>query len=129
MAAPEPGRPIAWLLALENLDQGLAEASRRRRHADARGLHGGDLVLSTALAAGDDRTGVAHAASGRSRAAGDEADHRLLAALLGLAGDEGGRLFLGRAADLADHDDRLGLGIGEEHVEHLDELGALHRIA
>ena len=31
-----------------------------------------------ALAAGDDRAGVAHAASGRRRLAGDEADDRLL---------------------------------------------------
>ena len=40
-----------------------------------------------------------------------------------------GRVLLGRAADLADHDDRLGLRVGEEHLEHVDELGALDRIA
>src|SRR5689334_10003613 len=95
------------LLTLENLDEGLAEARRRGRYADARGLHGGDLVLGSALAAGDDGAGMAHAASRRRRAAGDEADHRLLAAFFCFAGDEFGRLFLGRAADLADHHDRL----------------------
>ena len=31
--------------------------------------------------------------------------------------DESRRLFLGRAADLADHDDRLGLVVGEEQLE------------
>ena len=58
---------------------------------------------------------------------GDEADHRLLRPCELV--EEFGRLFLGRAADLADHDDRLGFGVGEEHLQHVDELGALHRIA
>ena len=38
-------------------------------------------------------------------------------------------LDLGVAADLADHDDALGLGIGQEHLQALDEVGAVHRIA
>src|SRR6185312_403384 len=56
----------------------------------------------------------------------DEADHRLLhlAAL-----DELGGFFFRRSADLADHDDRLRLGIGEEHFEAVDEIGAVDRIA
>ena len=66
---------------------------------------------------------------GRRGAAGDEADHRLLAAFLRLAGEECRRFLLGRAADLADHDDRLRLRVGKEEIEYLDELGALHRIA
>ncbi len=61
--------------------------------------------------------------------AGDEADHRLLAAALGLVAQELRGVFLGRAADLADHDDRVGLVVGQEQLEHVDELGALHRIA
>ena len=47
----------------------------------------------------------------------------------GLARQELGRLVLGAAADLADHDDRLGLGVGQEQLQHLDEVGALHRVA
>src|SRR3546814_2585926 len=39
------------------------------------------------------------------------------------------RFLLGRAADLADHDDTLGLGIGKEGVQAVDEIGAVHRIA
>ena len=38
-------------------------------------------------------------------------------------------VFLGGAADLADHDDRLGRLVGEEHFQHVDELGALDRVA
>ncbi len=37
--------------------------------------------------------------------------------------------FLGVAADLADHDDRLGRVVGEEQLEHVDEVGAVDRIA
>ena len=66
---------------------------------------------------------------GRGGAAGDEADHRLLAAALRLVLDELRRVLLGRAADLADHHDRLGLVVGQEHFEHVDELGALDRVA
>src|SRR6202035_5285636 len=34
-----------------------------------------------------------------------------------------------RAADLADHDQRLGRLVGEKHFQHFDEVGALYRIA
>ena len=51
------------------------------------------------------------------------------AALLRLVLEELRGVFFGRAADLADHDDRLGLGVGEEHFEHVDVLGALDRVA
>ncbi len=40
-----------------------------------------------------------------------------------------GGIFFRRAADLADHDDRLRLVVGQEHLEHVDELGALDRVA
>src|ERR1700674_3307583 len=72
---------------------------------------------------------MAHASSRRGGAARDEANHRLLAAALGLVAQKLGGLLLGGAADLADHDDRLGLRIAEEEFEHVDEFGALHRIA
>ena len=47
------------------------------------------------------------------------------AAPLGLVLEELRGVLLGLAADLADHHDRLGRGIGEEHLEHVDELHAL----
>src|SRR5690606_18546690 len=56
---------------------------------------------------------------------GDKADHRLLAATLGLVLEELGGVFLGGTTDLADHDDRLGVLVGQEHLQHVDELGAL----
>ncbi len=72
---------------------------------------------------------MAHAAARRGGAPGDEAGHRLLAAAPGLVADELGGVFLGRAADFADHDDRLGGVVGQEHLQHVDELGALDRVA
>ena len=72
---------------------------------------------------------MAHAAPGRRGAAGDEADDRLSAAAFRFVGEELRGVFLGAAADLADHDDRLGLVVGEEFLEDVDELGALDRIA
>ena len=56
---------------------------------------------------------------------GDEADGRLLAALLGFVSQELRGIFLGGAADLTDHDDRLGGVVGEEFLEHIDEFRAL----
>jgi hypothetical protein len=43
--------------------------------------------------------------------------------------EEFGGFLLGRAADLADHDDALRLLVGEEQLEGVDEVGALDRIA
>ena len=85
--------------------------------------------FGVALAAGDDRAGMAHAAAGRRGAPGDEADHRLLAAALGLVLEELRGVLFRRAADLADHDDRLGRLVGEQELEAVDEIHALHRIA
>ncbi len=88
-------------------------------------------ILSSAppLPPRNDGAGMAHAATGRSRAAGDEADHRLLAAALGFVVDELRGVFLRRAADLADHDDRMGLVVGQEQFQHVDEFRALDRVA
>ena len=65
------------------------------------GLEGAHLVGGRALAAGDDRAGVAHALALGRRLPGDEPGHRLLHVRL----DERRGLLLGGAADLADHDD------------------------
>ena len=73
------------------------------------------------MAAGDDRTRVPHAASGRSRLASDEAHH----GLLDVGGDVLGRALFGVATDLTDHDDRVGLGVFVEGLEHIDEVGAV----
>src|ERR1700704_6660632 len=113
----------------QQLNQRLAQPRRRRRDLDAGRLHGGDLGFRVALAARDDGAGMPHAPPGRGGAGGDEADHRFLAPAPGLVLEELGGVFLGGAADLADHDDRFGRLVAQEHLQHVDELGALDRIA
>src|SRR6266851_2723940 len=83
------------------------------------------LVGRTAFAAGDDRAGMAHAPARRRGAAGDKADDRFLRA--GRLQKPGAIFFCG-AADFADHDDRLGLVVGEKHFEDLDEIRSVDRI-
>src|SRR5208337_699292 len=58
--------------------------------------------------------------------ASDEAYHRFLARRRLI---ERRCLFFRRSADLANHDDRLRLVIGKEHLKNVDMLGALYRIA
>src|SRR6516165_2881328 len=84
------------------------------------------LVARTPLTSGDDRAGMAHSPARRSRAAGDKPDDRLLRPR-GL--QKIGARLLGAAADFADHDDRLGLVVGEKHLEDLDEVRAVDRVA
>src|ERR1700730_14262836 len=88
--------------ALDDLDT----RRRERRHLFGRG----------ALAACDDRAGVAHTAPGGRRLTGDKADDRLLEVAL----DPRGRVFLGGAADLADHDHGVGLGIVAKKLQRID---------
>src|SRR6185437_1781805 len=78
-----------------------------------------------ALATRDDGSGVAHALARRRRRTRDERDHRLGDVFL----DEFGSLFLGAAADLADHDDAFGLLVVLEQLEAIDEVHAVDRIA
>ena len=65
---------------------------------------------------GDDRAGVAHGLALRRGEARDVADDRLGDVRLDVVGGA----LLGVAADLADHDDRLGLGVGLERGERVD---------
>src|SRR3546814_15335515 len=62
---------------LEHFGQRRAEFGRAWRNTDARFLHRRDLVLGLALPAGDDRTGVAHAAARRRADARDRKSTRL----------------------------------------------------
>src|SRR5262249_56405575 len=72
---------------------------------------------------------MAHAAARRRRTAGNKADHGLLAVSFGLVPEELRRVFLGRSADLADHDNRLRRLVGEKHFQDGDKIGALDRVA
>ncbi len=118
--------PAAWPSAAEDRLQGGAQGGRRGGDMDARALHGLDLFLGAALAASDDRPRMAHATARRRGEPGDEADRGFLD--LGLLEELGG-LFFRRAPDLADHDDGLGLGVTQEQVQAVDEVGAVDRIA
>ncbi|CKX96535.1 Uncharacterised protein [Mycobacterium tuberculosis] len=72
---------------------------------------------------------MTHAAARRRGTTSDKSDHRLLATALGFVLQELRRVFLGRSADFADHDDRFGFLIRQEQFEHVDEFGALDRVA
>ena len=110
------------------LNQGFSEAGGAVCDNNTRRAHGVDLVLGAALAAGDDGARMSHAPSGRGRASRDAARDRLFPACLRLVRDELGGFFLGRSADLADHDDRLGLRVAEQQIERVDMLGPLDRV-
>src|SRR6185437_9214274 len=110
-------------------NQRFTDAGRRWRYPDSRRFHSRNFGLGVAFAAGNDGAGMAHAAARRRRAPGDKADHRLLAAALGLVDEELRRILLRRTADLADHHDRSGFRVGEEHLQHCDEFGAFDRIS
>src|SRR4249919_2833171 len=72
---------------------------------------------------------MTHAAARRRGAAGNEANHGFLPAPFGLVLQELRGIFLGRTADFADHDDRLGLRVGKKKLKHRNEFGSLHWIA
>lgn len=128
---PVPRAPdaLAQLQPLHFLVQLLAHLRGAACHDDARPLQRVDLVLGTALAARNDGTSVAHATTRGRSETGDERDHRLgLDALVVLQQVFGG-LLLSNSADLADHDDALGLGIAQEDLQAVDEVGAVEGVA
>src|SRR6185437_5229145 len=57
------------------------------------------------------------------------ADHWFLASAFRFIGEELRCVFFGASADFADHDDRLGLVIGQELFQHIDEVGPVDRVA
>src|SRR5271166_4841773 len=109
---------------LEHRLQQLAHFGRVARDLDAAGCHDRELFLGCAFAARDDRAGVAHALASWRGDAGDKADdgfaHVHLDPLCG-------GLLVG-AADLADHDDRVGFRIVVEKLEHVDVLETVDRV-
>ena len=95
------------------------------------GFHGRHFGFRRIRPAGDHRPGMAHAPARRGRGTGNEAHHRLIR----LAGGEilplqvfGGQDFR-LPADFTNHHNGFGIGVGQEHLQHLDEIHALHRVA
>ena len=76
-------------------------------------------------AGADERPGVSHACAGGRGDAGDEADDGFLQ--VRLAPDRG--LGLVGPADLADHDDGVGVRVVVEGAHHVDVLQAIDRVA
>src|SRR5690606_29494438 len=95
------------------------------RDADADLLQGRLPRLGGPGGAGDDGAGVAHRLALGGGEAGDVGHHGLGDVLL----DVGRGALLGVAADLADHHDRLGVGVGLERLQGVDVGGADHRVA
>src|SRR5690606_13316852 len=92
---------------------------------DAAGFHDLKLGVGGVGPTRDERAGVAHALARRRRNTGDEADHGFLHVVFGPLGG----IHLVRAADFADHDDRIGIGIVVEQLEHVDVLQAVDGVA
>src|SRR5215467_1252723 len=111
--------------SLQNFFYFRADVGGASYDVNARRSHRGHLLCGGPFAAGDDRAGVAHATSGRRGLAADEADHGLLDVLL----DVFGGLFFGRAADLADHHDGVGVGVVVEQFDGVALRRADDRIA
>ena len=72
-----PTCPQTALFCLHNLNESLAHVGRALHHADAGGRERGHLLGRRALAAGDDRAGVTHAAPRWRGLARDERHDRL----------------------------------------------------
>src|SRR6056297_3212154 len=101
------------------------QVARLGGHGHARLAEGGLLALGRTLAAAHDGAGVAHPLARRRGATGDEAHHRDVHVLLDVLGG----LLLVVATDLTDQDRRLGVGVGLEGLEAVDEVRADDRIA
>src|SRR5207253_8931383 len=68
---------------------------------------------------------MAHALAWRRRDARDEADHRFFH----VGFDPPRACLLGIAADLTDHDHRIGVGVLVEHLHDIDMLQSVDRLA
>src|SRR3954454_334829 len=99
----------------------------RRRAADrhAGGLERLGLRGSGTRGAGDDRTRMPHALAGRGLEPRDVRDDGLRDVL----GDERRRALLVVAADLAGHDDQIGVGVRLEQPQGVDEPDTVHGVA
>src|SRR5262249_2585089 len=118
-------RGCARVRRLEKLLDRLSHVGRTLDHLHARGGERSHLLGGSTLSARDDGARMTHAAPGRRGLSGNEADDGLLDLLL----DPGGGIFLGAAADFADHDYRVGLRILAEQLQRVDVRRADQRIA
>src|SRR5215471_6677661 len=102
-----------------------AEVGRSFDGFNAGGVHRGVFVFCGALAPGNDRACMAHAASGRSGLAGDEADDRLLH----VGFDPVGSGLLRIAANFANQNHSMRVGIFVEEFDRIEERSTDNGIA
>src|SRR5262245_15436911 len=101
------------------------DLGRVRPDPDAAGLERLLLGLGRPAGAGDDGAGVAHVLARRRLEAGDVGDDRRRHARRDVVGG----LLLLAAADLADHDHEVGVRVGLEARQDVDEATSHHRVA
>ncbi len=119
------GQPRRSHGSAQDLLEKFAHFRRIARHGKATFLHDGELGIGRVGPAGDQCPGMAHALARRRGDARDEADHRLFH--VGFAPARGFGFV--RAADLADHDDRIGIGVVVERPHDVDVLETVDRVA
>eukprot|EP00050_Salpingoeca_kvevrii_P006215 m.288062 g.288062 ORF g.288062 m.288062 type:complete len:325 (+) comp11893_c0_seq1:162-1136(+) len=123
--------PCCKRLLLEGINLLLHEGAETRwglGDDNAGILERGNLLRSTTLATRDDGTGVAHAAAGRRGEASNERDDGLAVGARVVLLEKGSSLLLGRATDLADHDDTVGLGVLKKDAEAVNKIGTVEGI-
>ena len=117
---------VVEALFLEEFDHGLADVGDGVRDGDACRVERRDFVRRRALAAGDDGAGVAHALARRRLTPCDEGGDGLVRHVLL---DPLRRVLFGRAADLTDDEDSVGVGVILKELERVDEVRALDGVA
>ena len=117
---------VVEALFLEEFDHGLADVGDGVRDGDACRVERRDFVRRRALAAGDDGTGMAHALARRRLTPCDEGGDGLVRHVLL---DPLRRVLFGRAADLTDDEDGVGVGVVLKELERVDEVRALDGVA
>ena len=117
---------VVEALFLEEFDHGLADVGDGVRDGNACRVERCDLIRRRALAAGDDGAGVAHALARRRLTPCDEGGDGLVRHVFL---DPLRRVLLGRAADLTDDEDGVGVGVVLKELERVDEVRALDGVA
>ncbi len=109
-------------LLLEEAHHGIADMGDGLGDGDARRVERGDLIRGGSLAAGDDGARVSHTFARRRLTAGDERGDGLFGHVLF---DPFRGFFFRGAADLADEEDGVGLGVVFESFQDVDEVHIL----
>lgn len=117
---------LSLAVLLHGLQHGSSQLGRRSDNVHTSSGQSLELGSGSTLAARDDGAGMAHASAGRGRGTGDEGDDGLVGVTVGL--QPLSSILLGRATNLTNHDDTLGLGVIGESLQAVNEVGSVERI-